>query len=92
MAQRRTKVRVLGLSSREMSPDSGEPWIRRLLDVARALTTELDQRVLLDRVLETAREITGARYAALGILNEEHSGLEQFLTADPRCPGVRGEV
>jgi len=45
------------------------------------LTTELDQRVVLDRVLETAREITGARYAALGILNSQHSELEQFLTA-----------
>jgi signal transduction histidine kinase len=63
-----------------MSEDSEEPWIRRLLDVGRALTTELDQRVVLDRVLETAREVMGARYAALGILNDEHSGLEQFLT------------
>ena len=42
---------------RLMSEDSDEPWIRRLLDVGRALTTELDQRVVLDRVLETAREI-----------------------------------
>jgi signal transduction histidine kinase len=64
-----------------MSIDSEEPWIRRLLDVGRALTTELDQRIVLDRVLETAREVTGARYAALGILNEEHSGLERFLTS-----------
>src|ERR1035438_10239420 len=64
-----------------MSIDAEEPWIRRLLDVGRALTTELDQRVVLDRVLETAREITGARYAALGILNEQHTELEQFLTS-----------
>ena len=42
---------------------------------------ELDQRVLLDRVLETAREVTGARYAALGILNGQHTELEQFLTS-----------
>ena len=70
-----------------MSVDSEEPWIRRLLDVGRALTTELDQRVVLDRVLETAREVTGARYAALGILNDEHSGLERFLTS-----GVDDEI
>jgi signal transduction histidine kinase len=63
-----------------MTEDSEEPWIRHLLDVGRALTKELDQRVVLDRVLETAREITGARYAALGILNEQRSELEQFLT------------
>jgi two-component system, NarL family, sensor histidine kinase DevS len=64
-----------------MGESAEEPWIRRLLDVGRALTKELDQRILLDRVLEAAREITGARYAALGILNEEHTELEQFLTA-----------
>ncbi len=45
--------------------DSEEPWIRRLLDVGRSLMTELDLSAVLDRVLETAREITGARYAAL---------------------------
>src|ERR1017187_7815145 len=64
-----------------MSASSEEPWIRRLLDVGRALTTELDEQVLLDRILETAREITGARYAALGILNEEQTALGEFLTS-----------
>ena len=64
-----------------MRADSEEPWIRRLLEVGRALMTELDLGVVLDRVLQTAREITGARYAALGILNDERSELEQFLTS-----------
>jgi GAF domain-containing protein len=58
-----------------------EPWIRRLLDVGRVLTTELDQGVVLDRVLEAAREITEARYAALGILDERRTELAQFLTS-----------
>jgi signal transduction histidine kinase len=61
--------------------ESKEPWVRRLLEVGRALTTELDQRIVLDRVLAEAREITGARYAAVGILNEQHTELAQFLTA-----------
>ena len=65
----------------EMGASPEEPWIRRLLDVGRALTTELDTGVVLDRVLETAREITGARYAALGILNDERTELEQFVTS-----------
>ena len=64
-----------------MSSSAEELWIRRLLDAGRALTTELDLAALLDRVLETARETTGARYAALGILNEGRSELEQFLTS-----------
>ncbi len=64
-----------------MDTNSEELWIRRLLDVGRSLMTELDLGAVLDRVLETAREITGARYAALGILNKERSELEQFLTS-----------
>jgi signal transduction histidine kinase len=64
-----------------MGAPSEELWIRRLLEVGRALVTELDLAVVLDRVLETARELTGARYAALGILNEERTELDQFLTA-----------
>jgi len=53
----------------------------RLLEVGRSLVTELDHDALLDRVLETAREITGARYAALGILNDRRTELAQFLTS-----------
>ena len=63
-----------------MAAASGDAWVRRLLDVGRALVSELDQRAVLDLVLEAAREITGARYAALGILNDERSELDQFLT------------
>ena len=60
---------------------SEDLWLRRLLDVGRELVTELDLSIVLERVLQTAREITGARYAALGILNEQRTELEQFLTA-----------
>src|SRR5580658_1671378 len=63
-----------------MTRDSEEPWLRQLLDVGQALVTELDERAVLDRVLEAAREITGARYAAIGVLNDDRSELEQFLT------------
>ena len=55
--------------------------MRRLLDVGRELVTELDLSTVLERVLQTAREITGARYAALGVLNEQRTELEQFLTS-----------
>jgi signal transduction histidine kinase len=63
-----------------MTRDSEEPWHRQLLDVGQALVTELDQQAVLDRVLQAAREITGARYAAIGVLNDGRSELEQFLT------------
>jgi len=64
-----------------MGPGSEGAWLRRLANVGRELTSELDQHVVLHRVLEAAREITGARYAAIGILNEEKSKLAQFLTS-----------
>ncbi len=64
-----------------MDVTSEQAWLRRLLDVGRELVTELDLAIVLDRVLQTAREVTGARYAALGILNEQRTELEQFLTS-----------
>jgi signal transduction histidine kinase len=69
------------VASKPIGPGSEGEWLRRLADVGRELTSELDQSVVLDRVLESAREITGARYAAIGILNEEKNRLAQFLTA-----------
>jgi GAF domain-containing protein len=53
----------------------------RLFGVARGLVGELDEGVVFDRILEAARELTGARYAALGVLNEQHTELERFHAA-----------
>src|SRR4051794_13122588 len=52
----------------------------RLIEVGRSLLSELDLDIVLDRVLETARDLTGARSAALGILDERRRELAQFLT------------
>ena len=57
-----------------------ETRLIRLIEVGRSLLSELDLDVVLDRVLETARDLTGARYAALGILDEHRRELAQFLT------------
>src|SRR5918995_3802777 len=53
----------------------------RLVDVGRSLVTELDPEAVLQRLLEVARELTGARYAAIGVLDERRERLERFLTA-----------
>ena len=66
--------------------DGGEAaWLRRLIDVGRSLVTELDLELVLDRVLETGREVTGARYAALGVLNERERRIFEArrLAEDP---------
>src|SRR5438874_3434776 len=78
--------------------------LERLLEVGRSLVSELDLETVLNRVLEVARELTGARYAALGILDERREELERFLTLGvdrethaaigdlPRGRGVLGEL
>ena len=58
----------------------GEQRLLRLLEVGQALVAELDIKRLLYRVLEVARELTGARYAALGVLDDRRERLERFLT------------
>jgi signal transduction histidine kinase len=77
-----------------MGGTSEELRLRRLLDVGRELVTELDLDAVLERVLQTAREITGAQYAALGILSEQRTELEQFLTSgvDEQTERVIGDL
>jgi signal transduction histidine kinase len=63
--------------------DSGaldERRLRELIDVGRSLVAELDPEVVLRRVLEVACELTGARYAALGVLDSDRRELERFVT------------
>jgi signal transduction histidine kinase len=64
-----------------------EDTLRRLLDVGQTLVSELDPDVVLERILEEARRLTGARYAALGVLDGDRRALERFITA-----GIGSEV
>lgn len=75
-----------------------------ILGVARGVLAELDLDQVLDRVLESAQELTEARYAALGVLNESRTELGRFITrgidgdahkaigALPRGRGVLGAL
>jgi signal transduction histidine kinase len=51
----------------------------RLLRAALQLTAEHSTQVVLQRIVEMAAELTGARYAALGVINRE-GWLSDFLT------------
>jgi signal transduction histidine kinase len=66
----------------------------RLLDAGRSLVVELDLEVVLERLLETARDLTGAHYAAIGVLDKERRGLERFLTSgiDPDAHAAIGDL
>jgi signal transduction histidine kinase len=54
--------------------------MRRLIETGIALTSELSLDALLQKLIEAAAELTGARYAALGVLDPSGTHLERFLT------------
>jgi signal transduction histidine kinase len=67
--------------------------LRALLDTGVALTSELSLETLLQRIVEAAAELTGARYGALGVIDPSGWGLERFLTTgiDPEVRAGIGE-
>ena len=71
-----------------------EAKLRRLLEVGRSLVGELDPEAVLERVLEEARGLTGARFAALGVLDKTRTELERFLTSgiDPAAHRAIGDL
>ncbi|MHB8643849.1 MAG: GAF domain-containing sensor histidine kinase [Gaiellaceae bacterium] len=54
--------------------------LRGLVEAGIALTSELSLDALLLRLTQTAAELTGARYAALGVIDQTGSALERFIT------------
>jgi signal transduction histidine kinase len=55
--------------------------LRALIDAGQLVVSERELASVLDRLLEVARELTGARYAAIGVLDESRTGLADFITA-----------
>jgi two-component system, NarL family, sensor histidine kinase DevS len=86
------------------SDRSPAPAVDRVLQVARAVLSDLDLETVLEQVLRAARELTGASYAALGVLDRSRTELERFITSGvddathraigplPRGRGVLGEL
>jgi signal transduction histidine kinase len=54
---------------------------RSLVDTGIAVTSELSLDAVLQKIVEAAAELTGARYAALGVIDPSGRALERFLTA-----------
>ena len=92
---------MTALGDRE-SPNAPDPL--DAVRLARDVLSELDLEVVLRRVLESARELSGARYAALGVTDEARAELERFVVIGieedererigdlPRGRGVLGEL
>jgi signal transduction histidine kinase len=64
-----------------------EQRLQRLIEAGRALVSELDLELLLERLLTVAAELTEAEYVALGILDPTKTNLERFVTR-----GIDGET
>jgi signal transduction histidine kinase len=68
------------MESFDQSPaGAGEDRSKRLIDVGATLLSDLDLESVLRAVVEAARELTGAEYAALGVLDRERKELERFI-------------
>jgi GAF domain-containing protein len=59
---------------------ASEKRLRALVEAGMAITSELSLDAVLQRLVEAAAELTGARYAALGVIGPSGTQLERFLT------------
>jgi signal transduction histidine kinase len=65
-----------------------------LVEAGIALSSELTLDALLQRLVETATELTGARYAALGVIDPSGAELERFIAhgIDPETHAAIGDL
>ncbi|ARX84809.1 hypothetical protein SMD44_04264 [Streptomyces alboflavus] len=72
---------VAGQATRSLQGLSTELTARvpQLLEAMRSVGTGLELHTTLDRICETAAELTDARYAAIGVVSEDGDGLADFV-------------
>src|SRR5216110_3513238 len=63
-----------------MTAREGTDRLRVLVETGIAINSELSLDGVLERIVEAAARVTGARYAALGVIDPAGSGLERFVT------------
>jgi signal transduction histidine kinase len=54
--------------------------LRRVLEATLLIEADLELPILLRHIIDEARSMTNARYAALGVLDDEGTSLSEFLT------------
>jgi signal transduction histidine kinase len=54
--------------------------LRTLLETGIAISSELSLDTVLERIVQAAAALTGARYAALGVIDRTGTALERFIT------------
>ena len=73
---------------------SRQARLRALVEAGIALSSELSLDALLQKLVEAAAELTGARYAALGVIDQAGRQLERFVTTglDPEAHARIGDL
>ena len=74
-----------------MSTARGTDRLRALVETGIAINSELSLDGVLERIVEAAARVTGAEYAALGVIDPSGSGLERFVTFG-MAPEVQTEI
>ena len=87
-----------------MPPADDHERLRRLVETGIQITSELSLDAVLRRLVDAAAELTGARYAALGVIDHAGHALERFVTTGmdaatveaigepPRARGILGAL
>src|SRR5687768_18206013 len=77
-----------------MSQQTAIDRLRVLVETGIALSSELSLDALLQQLVEKAALLTGARYAALGVIDQTGTALERFLTTgiDPETHAAIGDL
>jgi GAF domain-containing protein len=60
--------------------EEGGERLRSLIEAGIGVSSELSLEAVLQRIVEAAAQITGARYAALGVIDRTRQRLERFVT------------
>jgi signal transduction histidine kinase len=73
---------------------SHQSRLQGLVEAGIALSSELSLDALLQRIVETTAALTGARYAALGVIDVSGRELERFIThgIDPETHAAIGDL
>ncbi len=62
-------------------PDADPPRLPLLLEAVLSVGTDLELRATLQHIVDSATELTGARYGALGVVDPERRRLTELFTA-----------
>ena len=71
-----------GLRPRTMANmvQTDQDRLRAVLEASIAVTSELSIEAVLQRIVEAAADLTDAKYAALGVIDQSRTALEKFVT------------